>query len=63
MILIFFAASFMEIRNSLGVIKRQEKELNDFYEDDTEEEELENEQLKKEEDEGNNRIFEGNISS
>lgn len=52
----------MEIRNSLGVIKRQEKELNDFYEDDTEEE-LENEQLKKEEDEGNNRIFEGNISS
>ena len=24
----------MEVRNSLGVVKRQEKELNNFYEDD-----------------------------
>lgn len=30
---------FIEIRNSLGVIKRQEKELNSFYEDVIAEEE------------------------
>jgi hypothetical protein len=29
----------LEVRNSLGVVKRQEKELNNFYEDDEEFEE------------------------
>jgi len=31
---IFNDVPFLEVRNSLGVVKRQEKELNNFYEDD-----------------------------
>jgi hypothetical protein len=32
----FFAVPFYDVRNSLGVVKRQEKELNVFYDDDGE---------------------------
>lgn len=53
---VFQDASFLEIRNSLGVIKRQEKELNDFYDDDNEL--LENEGIKKEEE---GKVFMGKI--
>ncbi len=48
---------FLEVRNSLGVVKRQEKELNHFYDDDDEEGLEEEEEIENVIEQGTKYIF------